>query len=112
VLDNTGVKKVKVFHLKGNRRFGVVGDIFLGSVLKSNSNSRYKKGDIVRGLFITTVKGTKFFNHSKSLKFLQNSCVLVSDSNEPLGSRITSISCDTLRKTGLTKVLSLVQKSV
>lgn len=112
VLDNTGVKKVKIFHLKGNRSFGIVGDIFIGSVLSSNSNSRFKKGDIVRGLLITTVRTSKFFNHSKSLRFLQNSCILVSDSDEPIGSRVSSIVCDTLRKTGSMKVLSLVSKSV
>jgi len=112
VLDNSGVRKVKVFHVKGNRSFGKVGDIFLGSVLKSHSRSKYKKGDVVRGLFLKTSYRSKFLNNSKSLKFLKNSCILVSSSNEPLGSRISGSFCYTLKKTGFTKVLSLINKTV
>jgi len=112
VLDNSGVKKVKVFYVKGNGSFGKVGNIFLGSVLKSHSRSKYKKGDVVRGVFLKTSYRSKFLNNSKSLRFLKNSCILVSSSNEPLGSRISGSFCYTLKKTGFSKVLSLINKTV
>lgn len=113
IVDNSGgklLKVIRVLHKGGYGKVGKIGDILLGSIrLLRNRNrvlSKVQKGDLVYALLIKTRKSI-FRKNGSSLKFFNNSVVLLNKQNMPIGTRIFSVLPKEIRLKKFIKVLSL-----
>lgn len=112
VRDNSGAKSVYCIGFLKKQKFSYLGDIIQVVVKrlrrKRRRFSKLKKGDLVRALIIRSkLKNTNIGNNS--IKFYENSVVLLSKSNKLLGTRIFGLVPKTFRYTKYMKILSLAK---
>jgi ribosomal protein L14 len=106
VLDNTGVKQARVIQvLRTRRRHGVIGDQVVAVVVKANSESPMKKGDVVRGYLATSIYGRQRATGIR-VNFDVNGLILVNKKQEPLATRVRAPLPAELRRKGRGKRLS------
>jgi large subunit ribosomal protein L14 len=108
VADNSGARKIGCIKVLGSskRKYASLGDIIVVSVKDAIPNSKIKKGDVVRAVVVRTRKGVKRSDGSY-IKFDDNSAVLISPQNEPLGTRIFGPVARELRAKKFMKIISL-----
>lgn len=108
VADNSGAKKLYCIKVLGGtrRKYAGVGDVVVVSVKESLPNSKVKKGDVLRAVIVRTVKEIRREDGSY-LKFDDNSAVLISQQNEPIGTRIFGPVARELRSKRFMKIISL-----
>ncbi|MBW1828251.1 MAG: 50S ribosomal protein L14 [Verrucomicrobia bacterium] len=108
VADNSGAKVVSCIKVLGGskRRYATVGDIIIVSVKEAVPNSKVKKGDVVRAVVVRTAKEVRRPDGSY-IKFDENSAVIISDSMEPVGTRIFGPVARELRAKNFMKIISL-----
>ncbi|MEE8574011.1 MAG: 50S ribosomal protein L14 [Thermodesulfobacteriota bacterium] len=108
VADNSGAKKVSCIRVVGasNKMFARIGDIIVVNVKEAMFDTKVKKGEVVRAVVVRTVKETKRKDGS-SIKFDENSVVIVTKDNEPLGTRIFGPVARELRAKKFMKIVSL-----
>jgi large subunit ribosomal protein L14 len=108
VADNSGAKKVYCIKVLGGtrRRYARVGDVIVVSVKESLPNSKVKKGDVLRAVVVRTAKEIGREDGSY-IKFDDNSAVLISQQNEPIGTRIFGPVARELRSKRFMKIISL-----
>lgn len=108
VADNSGAKKVYCIKVVGasNKRYAGTGDVIVASVREAIANSKVKKGEVVRAVVVRTVKGMKRPDGTH-IKFDDNSVVLISKDNEPIGTRIFGPVARELRARKFMKIISL-----
>ena len=108
VADNSGAKKLYCIKVLGGtrRRYARVGDVIVVSVRESLPNSKVKKGDVLRAVIVRTVKEIRRDDGSY-IKFDENSAVLISPQNEPIGTRIFGPVARELRAKSFMKIISL-----
>ena len=87
-------------------KFAFVGDVIAASVKKSVPGATVKKGDVVRAV---VVRCTQPFNRAdgSSIRFDDNAVVILSDRNNPKGTRIFGPVARELREKQFTKIISL-----
>lgn len=92
VTDNTGVKFVKCLRISrtvsssGKRQVAIVGNIILVSIKVTKFLEKIKKGQLYKALIVRTVSSAK--RDYGSLKFQENSVILLNKKMEPIGNRI------------------------
>ena len=108
VADNSGAKKLMCVKVLGGsrRRYASVGDIVVVSVREAMPNSKVKKGDVARAVIVRTAKELRRDDGSY-IRFDDNSAVLVSAQNEPVGTRIFGPVARELRAKKFMKIVSL-----
>ncbi|MFQ5586535.1 MAG: 50S ribosomal protein L14 [Thermodesulfobacteriota bacterium] len=108
VADNSGAKRISCIQVVGasNKRSAGIGDIIVANVRESQPNAKVKKGTIVRAVIVRTKKEKRRLDGSY-IKFDQNSAVLISKENEPVGTRIFGPVARELRAKGFMKIISL-----
>ncbi len=108
VADNSGAKVVSCIKVLGGskRRYATVGDIIVVSVKEAVPNSKVKKGDVVRAVVVRTAKEISRPDGSY-IKFDENSAVLITDSREPVGTRIFGPVARELRAKHFMRIISL-----
>jgi large subunit ribosomal protein L14 len=109
VADNTGAKEISVIRvLKGsNAKYGTVGDIVVGSIKQANPGGAVKKGDVVRAVVVRTAKEYSRPDGS-TIKFDDNAAViLMTNQNNPRGTRIFGPVARELREKNFMKIVSL-----
>lgn len=112
VVDNSGVKRVRRIRVMGvPRRAGSVGRRVVASVMKAVPTCSRKKGDLVRGYLVATVRGASRPT-GRVQRFDRNAVVLVNKKLEPLASRIRLARPKDLRRQGLSKLRSLSSRSL
>lgn len=113
VIDNSGAKEIECIKILGRSRslVGYAGDIIIGSVKKSIPNKKVKKGDIIRGVISSTKKGRERLN-GISVKFDENTAVVVNPKNVPVGTRILGPVMLELRDKGFVKVVSMATVAI
>ena len=109
VADNTGAKKIRVFHVHGGskRRFGRLGDIVTASVIQAVPASAVKKGDIVKAIVVRTRK--EFHRSDGSyVRFDDNAGVILTGlkKKEPKGTRIFGPIAREIKELGYKKIAS------
>ena len=117
IIDNSGAKEVcciKVF--KGyRRRYAFTGDVITVSVKslrsKRKATSKVKKGDVVKALVVRTKTEKKDFS-GKSLGFLENSAVLLTNQFKPIGSRVFGTLPKTVEFSKYLKVSSISSNTI
>jgi len=108
VADNSGAKRLNCIKVLGGsrRRYASVGDVIVVSVRESLPNSKVKKGDVLRAVIVRTAKEIRREDGSY-IKFDDNSAVLISQQNEPIGTRIFGPVARELRAKNFMKIISL-----
>lgn len=108
VADNTGAKRLMCIKVLGGtrRRYASVGDIIIVSVKEAIPNSKVKKGDVARAVVVRTTKEVRRKDGSY-IKFDDNSAVLITAANEPIGTRIFGPVARELRAKKFMKIVSL-----
>ena len=108
VADNSGAKKVLCIRVLGGtrRRYAGVGDIIVVTVKEAIPNAKVKKGDVLKAVVVRTLKELRRLDDT-SVRFDENSAVLLSGNGEPLGTRIFGPVARELRAKGYMKIISL-----
>ena len=108
VADNSGAKRVKCVKVLGGskRKYASVGDIVVVSVKDAAPNGKVKKGQLTRAVIVRTKKEIRRRDGSY-IRFDNNSAVLLTKDNEPVGSRIFGPVARELRAKQFMKIVSL-----
>lgn len=108
VADNSGAKLVRCIKVLGGsrRRYATIGDIIVVSIKVAIPKAKVKKGDVKKAVIVRTKKEIKRADGS-TIRFDENSAVLVSDTGEPLGTRIFGPVARELRAKKFVKIISL-----
>ena len=113
VADNTGVKIVRCIQVRGtaSKKYGVVGDVVIGSVRKCSPQSSLRKGTKVRGVIVRT-KRDIVRDDGSVLRFDDNSIVIIDENNQPVGNRIFGPVARELRYRNFMRIISLAPEVV
>ncbi len=88
------------------RAYAHVGDVIVASVKKAVPGGSVKEGDVVRAVIIRTSKSKRRPDGSH-IRFDDNAAVIITDKNNPKGTRIFGPVARELREKMFTKILSL-----
>jgi len=108
VADNSGAKRIMCIKVLGGtrRRYATIGDVIVVTIKEATPNARVKKGDVKRAVIVRTKKEIKRFDGS-TIRFDENSAVLINEAGEPIGTRIFGPVARELRAKKFTKIISL-----
>ena len=108
VADNSGAKRVSCIRVVGasNKMFAGIGDVIVANIKEAVHDGKVKKGEVVRCVVVRTVKATKRSDGS-SIKFDENSVVIINKDNEPIGTRIFGPVARELRAKKFMRIVSL-----
>jgi large subunit ribosomal protein L14 len=108
IADNTGAREIMCINVLGGTRkkYARVGDIIVASVKRSIPGAIAKKGDVVRAVVIRTAQPYRRPDGS-SIRFDENAAVILTDKNNPRGTRIFGPVARELRDKNYTKIVSL-----
>jgi large subunit ribosomal protein L14 len=83
-----------------------VGDVIVASVKKAIPMAAVKKGDVVRAVIIRSAQPYRRPDGSH-IRFDENAAVILTDKNNPRGTRIFGPVARELREKNFTKIVSL-----
>ena len=108
VADNSGAKRIQCIKVLGGskRRYASVGDIIVVSVKEAIPRSRVKKGDVRKAVVVRTRKEVRR-DDGTAIRFDRNAAVILTTTNEPLGTRIFGPVVRELRAKNFMKIISL-----
>lgn len=108
VADNSGAKKVECVKVLGGsrRRYATVGDIIAVAVKEAIPNSKIAKGSLHRAVVVRTKKEI-LRSDGSTIRFDDNSAVLVGQGQDPVGTRIFGPVARELRAKRFMKIVSL-----
>jgi len=108
VADNTGAKKVMCIRILGGsgRRYGRIGDVIVVTVKSAIPGGEVKKGDVSKAVIVREKKETRRKDGSY-IRFDENAAVILTDKNNPKGTRIFGPVARELRDKNFTKIISL-----
>lgn len=108
VADNTGARQIMCIGLLGGtgKKYARVGDIIVASVKRAIPGGAVKKGDVVRAVVIRTAQTYRRPDGS-SIRFDENAAVILTDKNNPRGTRIFGPVARELRDKNFTRIISL-----
>ena len=113
VADNSGAKKLMCIKVLGGtgRRYASIGDIIVVTIKEAIPNSKVKKGEVARAVIVRTKKEIRR-RDGTYIKFDDNSAVLVTAQNDPIGTRIFGAVARELREKNYMKIISLASEVV
>ena len=108
VADNSGAQELYCIKVLGGskRKYAGIGDIIVVSVKEAIPNAKVSKGDVVQAVIVRTKKEISRPDGSM-IRFDDNSAVILTKSNEPLGTRIFGPVARELRAKRFMKIISL-----
>jgi large subunit ribosomal protein L14 len=108
VADNSGAKKVRCIRVLGGsgRQYASVGDLIVVSVKSAIPNGTVKKGEVSRAVIVRTKKEVRR-KDGTYIRFDENAAVLITNQNEPRGTRIFGPVARELREKQFMKIVSL-----
>ena len=106
--DNTGAKEIMCINVLGGtgKKYARVGDIIVASVKKATPGGVVRKGEVVRAVIIRCAQPYRRPDGSY-IRFDENAAVILSDKNNPRGTRIFGPVARELREKNFTKIISL-----
>jgi len=106
--DNTGAREIMCINVLGGtrKRYARVGDIIVASVKKAIPGATTKKGEVVRAVIVRTAQPYRRPDGSY-IRFDENAAVILTDKNNPRGTRIFGPVARELRDKDFTKIISL-----
>jgi large subunit ribosomal protein L14 len=113
VADNSGARVVMCIQVLGGtrRRYARVGDVIVAAVKLAQPGAAVKKGDVVRAVVVRTAK-TYGRRDGSYIRFDENAAVLLSDKQNPRGTRIFGPVARELRERQFMKIVSLAPEVV
>jgi large subunit ribosomal protein L14 len=108
VADNSGARRVQCIKVLGGsgRRTASIGDVIVVSVKEAIPRGKVKKGEIHRAVIVRTAKEIRRADGG-AIRFDKNAAVLISQQNEPIGTRIFGPVTRELRSRQFMKIISL-----
>ena len=108
VADNSGAREIMCINVLGGtrRKYAYLGDTIVASVKKAIPNAATKKGDVVRAVVVRTSYPYRRLDGSY-IRFDENAAVILSDKNNPKGTRIFGPVAREWREKLFTKIVSL-----
>ena len=108
VADNTGARQIMCIGLLGGtgRKYAHVGDVIVASVKRAIPGGAVKKGEVVRAVVVRTVEPYRRPDGS-SIRFDDNAAVIITEKNNPRGTRIFGPVAREMREKQFTKIISL-----
>ncbi len=108
VADNTGARQLMCIGMLGStkRRYARIGDIIVASVKRAIPGGSVKEGDVVRAVIIRTAQTYRRPDGSY-IKFDENAAVILTDKNNPKGTRVFGPAARELRDNNFIKIISL-----
>ena len=113
VADNSGAREIMCILVPGGtrRRYARVGDIIVASVKQAQPGAAVKKGDVVRAVVVRTAKQYGRPDGSY-VKFDDNAAVILTDKQNPRGTRVFGPVARELREKNFLKIASLAPEVV
>jgi len=111
--DNTGARELMCINVLGGsgRKYARIGDVIVASVKKATPRGLVKKGEVVRAVVIRCAKPQRRLDGSY-IRFDENAAVILTDKNNPKGTRIFGPVARELRDRNFTKIISLAPEVV
>ncbi len=108
VADNTGARQLMCIGILGGtgKRYARIGDVIVASVKRATPGGVVKGGDVVRAVIVRTSRPQRRPDGSY-IKFDENAAVILTDKNNPRGTRIFGPVARELRDKNFTKIISL-----
>ncbi|HEV8353351.1 MAG TPA: 50S ribosomal protein L14 [bacterium] len=108
VADNTGARVVMCIRVLGGsrRRYAGIGDVIVATVKQAIPNSPVKQGEVVRAVVVRTTKPVRRADGSY-IRFDDNAAVILTDAQNPKGTRIFGPVARELRDKQFMKIISL-----
>ena len=108
VADNTGAKQIMCINVLGGtrRRYARVGDIIVATVKRATPDGTVKKGEVVRAVIVRVAKPYRRRDGSY-IRFDESAAVILTDKNNPRGTRIFGPVARELREKNFMKIVSL-----
>jgi large subunit ribosomal protein L14 len=106
--DNTGAKEIMCINVLGGtgKKYARVGDIIVASVKKATPGGVVRKGEVVRAVIIRCAQPYRRPDGSY-IRFDENAAVILTDKDNPKGTRIFGPVARELRDKNFTKIISL-----
>ena len=106
--DNSGARKIRCIRILGHSRirYAHVGDIIVVAVKDAIPEGLVKKGEVQKAVVVRVTKEYKRSDGSW-IRFDRNSAVIITDTNEPKGTRIFGPVARELRDKKFMKIISL-----
>ena len=113
VADNSGARELKCITVLGGsgRRYASIGDVIVCSVKVATPGGGVKKGDVVRAVVVRVAKPYGRPDGSY-IRFDENAAVILSDKQNPKGTRIFGPVARELRDRNYMKIVSLAPEVV
>ena len=113
VADNSGAREIMCIHVTGGsgKRYARVGDIIVASVKSAQPGAAVKKGDVVKAVVVRTAKQYGRTDGSY-VKFDDNAAVILTDKQNPRGTRVFGPVARELREKNFLKIASLAPEVV
>ena len=113
VADNSGARELMCIQVLGGtrRRYAGVGDVIVASVKLAQPAAAVKKGDVVRAVIVRTAKPYGRPDGSY-IRFDDNAAVILSDKQNPRGTRIFGPVARELRERNFMKIVSLAPEVI
>ncbi len=113
VADNSGARQLMCIQVIGGskRRYGTVGDIIVASVKQAAPMGGVKKGEVVRAVVVRAAQPYRRSDGSY-IRFDENAAVVLSDAQNPRGTRIFGPVARELRERNFMKIVSLAPEVV
>ena len=108
VADNSGARRVQCIKVLGGskRKYASVGDVIVVSVKEAIPRGRVKKGDVRKAVVVRTAKEVRR-DDGTAIRFDSNAAVILSNTGEPIGTRIFGPVVRELRAKNFMKIISL-----
>ncbi|KPC07394.1 50S ribosomal protein L14 [Pseudomonas syringae] len=108
VADNSGARRVMCIKVLGgsHRRYAGIGDIIKVTVKEAIPRGKVKKGQVMTAVVVRTRHGVRRADGS-IIRFDGNAAVLLSNKQEPIGTRIFGPVTRELRTEKFMKIVSL-----
>ncbi len=108
VADNTGARQIMCIGVLGGsaRRYARIGDTIVASVKRAIPGGTVKKGEVVRAVVVRTSHPYRRLDGSY-IRFDENAAVILTDRNNPKGTRIFGPVARELREKDFGKIISL-----
>lgn len=108
VADNTGARTLMCIRVMGGsrRRYAGIGDVIVATVKQAIPNSPVKQGEVVRAVVVRTKQPLRRADGSY-IRFDDNAAVILTDAQNPKGTRIFGPVARELRDKQFMKIISL-----
>ncbi len=108
VADNTGAKEIMCINVPGGtgKKQARIGDVIVATVKRAVPEASVKEGTVVKAVVVRTAKPYRRHDGSH-IKFDENAAVILTDKNNPQGTRIFGPVARELRDKNFTKIISL-----